>query len=29
MFVKIQFSDELTKKIISDYQSQEAKVTDD
>ena len=28
MFLKIEFSDWLTKKIISDHQSQEAKVTD-
>ena len=29
MFLKIEFSEKLTLKNISDHQSQEAKVTDD
>ena len=29
MFLKIEFSDQLTIKDLSNYQSQEAKVTDD
>ena len=29
MFLKIEFSDQSTVKDLSDYQTQEAKVTDD